>query len=255
MANGMTARGVRRTRFRRRRGTALALAAALQFAVASPVLAVCNEEAMLVFDASGSMSATNEQGRRIDVARRAAADVLPEITSSRPTGLVTYGGTYAAGCTGVELRMPPMADSASLIMSELLALTPSGQTPLSQATLLAAQTLDDGRRPGTVVVLTDGYENCGFNACALGSKLRREAPNIRVHVIGFYLHSVGERSIACLAQQTGGTYTSTRSYAELKSALQKTLTCQRIAGRLPSKATTGTQLALLQPLDTKSGRN
>ncbi|MEL6873050.1 MAG: hypothetical protein AAFO62_09710, partial [Pseudomonadota bacterium] len=77
MANGMTARGVRRTRFRRRRGTALALAAALQFAVASPVLAVCNEEAMLVFDASGSMSATNEQGRRIDVARRAAADVLP----------------------------------------------------------------------------------------------------------------------------------------------------------------------------------
>ncbi|MEO1265973.1 MAG: hypothetical protein AAFV26_09735, partial [Pseudomonadota bacterium] len=87
-------------------------------------------------------------------------------------------------------------------------------------------------------------ENCGLNACTLGAKLRSEAPKIKVHVIGFHLHSVGERSIACLANQTGGTYTSTRNYEELKQALQKTLTCQRIA-RGPGATRFG-QLAKLQ---------
>ena len=191
----------------------------------------CHEEAMLVFDASGSMSEAiaGPDGRRIDIARRAAGDVLPEITASRPTGLVTYGGIPGSACQSVDLRLPPMQDSADLILSELLTLSPAGQTALSQATWLAAQTLESGNRPGTIVVVTDGVENCGLNACALGVKLQAEAPQLKVHVIGFRLHARSEASVACLAQTTGGTYTSVSGYDDLKRALRATLSCPRIS--------------------------
>ena len=105
----------------------------------------------------------------------------------------------------------------------------NGQTPLSAASWLAAQVLENGDKPGTVVLVTDGKENCGLDACALGFKLKTEAPQLKVHVIGFHLNSRAESSVACLAKQTGGTYTSTTGYEDLKQALQETLSCPRIS--------------------------
>lgn len=191
----------------------------------------CEEEAMLVFDASGSMSAAlpGDPDAKIHVARQAVAEVLPEITATRATGLVTFGAIPGASCDSVSLRLPPVPNSAELILAELLTLDPSGQTALSQATLLAAQTLQNGEKPGTIVVVTDGLENCGMNACSVGTKLQAEAPNLTVHVIGFRIDSAHEQSIACLASATGGTYSSVYSHEELSQALRSTLACARIS--------------------------
>jgi len=60
----------------------------------------CTEDAMLVFDASGSMSGPVLPGNggtvsRIDWARAALAEVLPSATKYHRIGLVTYGpGPY-----------------------------------------------------------------------------------------------------------------------------------------------------------------
>ncbi|MEM9027670.1 MAG: VWA domain-containing protein [Pseudomonadota bacterium] len=220
--------------YRMRRSVAAA-ALAVVAAISGPVAAfandVCHEEAMLVFDASGSMATRlpGANASKIDIARRAAADVLPDITAQRATGLVTYGGIPGSACNSVNLRLPPMSNSADLILAELLTLSPSGQTALSQATWLAAQTIDRKKRPGTVVLVTDGLENCGLNACALGTKLHAEAPQLKVHVIGFRIGSRSEQSIACLAQATGGTYTSVEGYEDLRRALRVTLSCPKIS--------------------------
>lgn len=194
----------------------------------TPALA-CNEEAMLVFDASGSMSMSRDGLPKIDIAREAAADVLPELTRSRPTGLVTYGGEQGQGCRGVSMRMPPMSGSGDLIIGQLAALQPSGSTPLTEAVWTAALTLRNSGKPGTIVVVTDGKENCGFNACLFGDQMALGAKNIKVHVIGFYLHSGAETNVACLAKKTGGTYTSVHGLDALKAALKKTLACPRIS--------------------------
>lgn len=246
MADHMPGRTVTPRRSLRRRTRALVsyVAAASILVLPTSAFANCRENAMIVFDASGSMGAPAEGARRIDIARQAIDDILPEVTATRPTGLVTYGGAFAMGCDGVELRLPPMSNAGSLIRSELLALQPSGQTPVSEATWLAAQAVDDGSQRGTVVVVTDGRENCGLSACALGAKLAREAPNIKVHVIGFHLRSAAEASVACLAQQTGGTYSATRTLTALRQALRRTLTCPRISdarsfGKLAAKTAVG----------------
>ena len=60
----------------------------------------CNEDAMIVFDAFGSMAGNVDEGiatirPRIDEARRALSSALPHITRHRRVGLITYGpGAY-----------------------------------------------------------------------------------------------------------------------------------------------------------------
>lgn len=201
---------------------------------------------MLVFDSSGSMASIRNGLPKILVAREAAAEVLPDVTRFRPTGLVTYGGERGPSCSDVRLKIPPLVDSGELILAELGLMRPNGQTPLSDAVMLAAQTLRGLEKPGIIVLVTDGLENCGYNACALGQKLQAEAPDIRVHVIGFHLRAVSENRIACLSRQTGGTYTATHSLETLRDALKKTLSCPRIS-KAPPQSPSARRLASLHP--------
>src|SRR5687768_5343681 len=60
----------------------------------------CTDDAMIVFDASGSMAGNMVQGlfsavTRIDEVRKALGQVLPGATKFRKIGLITYGpGPY-----------------------------------------------------------------------------------------------------------------------------------------------------------------
>ena len=58
--------------------------------------APCTEDAMIVFDASGSMAGSLAEGigakiRRIDEVRKALAQALPHVVHFRRIGLITYG--------------------------------------------------------------------------------------------------------------------------------------------------------------------
>src|SRR5687768_13619454 len=86
----------------------------------------CNEDAMIVFDASGSMAGNVDQGiatikPRIDEARHALSSVLPHITRYRRVGLITYGPGAYNQCN-VEFNLGPTVGAAERIMREVNAL-------------------------------------------------------------------------------------------------------------------------------------
>jgi Ca-activated chloride channel homolog len=108
--------------------TAAALVAPL--ALADPARAAdstpspCSEDAMIVFDASGSMAGNVSQGiatikPRIDEARHALAAVLPRVTRLRRVGLITYGPGAYNQCN-VQLKFEPTPNAAERIMRELM---------------------------------------------------------------------------------------------------------------------------------------
>ena len=71
----------------------------------------CTEDAVIVFDASGSMSGNQTLGipnsrARIDEARAALATVVPNATKFRKVGLVTYGPGPYNQCN-VKLEFKP----------------------------------------------------------------------------------------------------------------------------------------------------
>ena len=193
---------------------------------------------MLVFDASGSMAGNgwgygSENPRaisRMDKVRHALAKILPRVTRLRRVGLITYGPGPSLQCN-VQLDLRPTRKAAGPILDVVRGLTPAGQTPLTDAVAQAAEILDYRVKPGLIVVLTDGEETCGGKPCDLGKRLRREAAQLTVHVIGLRVKGLtwtGEQSVVetqCLAEENGGLYVAVDTEQELIDALEKTLGC------------------------------
>jgi Ca-activated chloride channel family protein len=201
--------------------------------------APCTEDAMLVFDASGSMSGPVLSGNggtvsRIDWARSALAKVLPSAAKYHRIGLLTYGPGPYDQCN-VELNLKPTPNAAKIIMDVVNALVPAGHTPLTTGVKQAADVLDYTVKPGTIVVLTDGEETCGGSPCEIGKALHALAKRLTVHVIAYrpgVLSWTGEQSIGeakCLAEQTGGLYLTAKTEDDLVQALEKTLDCPMVS--------------------------
>lgn len=203
----------------------------------------CLNDAMVVFDGSGSMAEMgfndiNEP--RIFEARRAMSETIPAIAANRRLGLVVYGPKGADECSGLDLRFPPIANAAKPLIDAVNELEPSGSTPLTAAVKLAADALDYRNRPAAIVLVTDGKETCGGQPCMLATELINEGVDTTVHVIGFKVrgtffswdrdndndYNVSESVARCLADRTGGTYTSAETLDQLIAALRDTLGCQ-----------------------------
>jgi len=196
----------------------------------------CRDDAMIVFDASGSMSGTDfntPPTPRIDKVKQALAKVLPSITSLRRVGVIDYGPGPSERCDNIELLVPLARNSPELIMAAIDRLIPAGRTPLTAAVREAARVLRFPERPGVVVLLTDGEETCGGDPCAAAKALRAQGEGITVHVIGYRMRELattaGYLQSRCLAETTGGVYISVETTDELISALQKTLGCPAVS--------------------------
>ncbi|MEM8851614.1 MAG: VWA domain-containing protein [Pseudomonadota bacterium] len=206
---------------------------------ASVAAADCTEDAIIVFDGSGSMAAAGARlagETRIAAARRAVAQTIPDIARHRRLGLVIYG-PGAGPCTGIDLRFPPMAGAGPAIVAGIDAVSPAGRTPLTDAVTRAADALAPGA--GTIVVVTDGKESCGRSPCRLAATLAEQRPEVTIHVIGFevgglaFVWNNGDTSIdqedpgpvSCLAEATGGRFVDTETAEELVAAFRETLGC------------------------------
>ena len=202
----------------------------------------CTEDAMIVFDASGSMAGNMVQGlfsavTRIDEVRKALAEVLPSATKFRKVGLVTYGPGPYLTCN-VDLDFPPIPNAAERIMSAVNGLNPAGKTPLVDGVKEAAHVLEGGSDRGVVVLLTDGEDTCGGAPCELGKLLKADG-RLTVHVIGYQLKGfswTGGQSMLdtkCLAEETGGLYITAQNREDLIKAFEKTLGCPMMSA-IPS---------------------
>lgn len=197
-----------------------------------PKPASCLDDAMLVFDASGSMLSTDTDPdglKRIDRIKQALHRFLPTVAPRRRLGLITYGPGPAARCNNVKLEFRPSLNAGERILEAIEALRPDGRTPLTRAVELASEVLAYRKRPAVIVLLTDGQETCGGDDCALARALKAHAADITVHVVTYRIaSSLGPDGIfegRCLADETGGLFISTETTDELAAALETTLGC------------------------------
>ena len=211
-------------------------------ASAAQYLSQCRDDAMLVFDASRSMTnvSNDSDGQsRIDEARTALRQVLPQVTPFRDIGLIVYGPGRQDACGHIDLRLPPTPDADARIIAEVDRVIPDGDTPLTQAVSRAAEVLEERGGPGAIVLITDGRETCGGAPCQLAERLAQKGDRLVVHVIGFRTlvssfewQSFGDDAnrnttfiARCLADQTNGHYASAQSTDDLVAALQNILGC------------------------------
>jgi len=203
----------------------------------------CQNDAMIVFDASGSMGTTDRTLKVPHIARvkQSMAHVVPEVAPLRRLGLIVYGEGEYNDCNSIELRLKPTAGAAQALLHAVENINPRGRTPLTDSVRLAAETLNYTSQHATVVLLTDGEETCGGDPCKMAAALKKTGKGLTIHVIGYRTETSGYFTTRCMADLTGGHYVSVSSEDELVEALRKTLGCPNISSLAPAPATTPPQ--------------
>ena len=72
-----------------------------------------------------------------------------------------------------------------------------------------------------MILVSDGKETCNFDPCEVGRQLEETGVDFTAHVIGFDVADPADRAqLACLAEETGGTFRTASNAGELAEALQ-----------------------------------
>ncbi|MEO0496052.1 MAG: VWA domain-containing protein [Pseudomonadota bacterium] len=212
---------------------------------------------MIVFDASGSMWGQIDGEAKISIARETFSTLFDSLRDNLEVGLVAYGHRRKGDCSDIETLVPTgsLRQNRQALLTAVSGLNPKGKTPLTEAVRRAAEALRYTEDKATVVLVTDGLETCDADPCALANELERSGIDFTAHVVGFGLSRDEGRQVACLAENTGGTYFPADNSDDLASALQQTVALQdeSIEKARPERVAITSNLSLIEggpPLDT-----
>ncbi len=179
---------------------------------------------ILVLDASGSMRAKINGVSKIDIAKEVVGKIVSGWQPQDELGLVVYGHRKKSECSDIETVKEPGPLNVAEYMAAVNAIQPKGQTPMTQAVKQAAEALQYTEKKATVILVSDGIENCNADPCAVAEYLAKTGVELKVHTVGFGLDDKGAvAQLKCLADKTGGTFTIANNADDLLKALTKTV--------------------------------
>jgi len=200
-----------------------AVAASTMLCVIASTSASASEKVILVLDASGSMAGKIGGERKIDIAKDAVDNLLRSIPRGTNIGLIAYGHRRKNDCSDIQMIAPIGTPGRASMRSAIDRLRPVGKTPLGKSVLNAANKLNFTEEKATVILVSDGRENCGVDPCQLGRALKKQGIDFRTHVIGFNLRRGQDAGLRCLAKTTGGLYVEAKDAPALNRALEVTI--------------------------------
>ena len=160
---------------------------------------------MLVLDASSSMWARLEGDvPKIVVARKMIADLVGGWEAKMEFGITTYGHRVEANCRDIETVLPVAEVESDRVIGVVDDIVPRGRTPLTAALRQAAQMLDYENRPATILLVSDGIENCGQDPCEVVAKLTARAKDLTIDIIGFDMNNHAMGQLECIAANAKG---------------------------------------------------
>ncbi|UWQ94189.1 VWA domain-containing protein [Rhodobacteraceae bacterium M385] len=177
---------------------------------------------ILVLDGSGSMWGQIDGVNKIVIAREVIAEMLADMADDVSLGLTVYGHRQRGSCTDIETLVSPAPGTQDEILAAVNAINPRGRTPMTDAVIAAAQSLRSTEEAATVILVSDGIENCNPDPCAIAAELEATGVDFTAHVIGFDVASEPEAraQMQCIADNTGGQFLTADNATELSEALE-----------------------------------
>ncbi|MEV6479667.1 VWA domain-containing protein [Streptomyces sp. NPDC051576] len=206
-----------------------ALLATLTAGVAFPAGAVADEtdsaaspKVELVLDVSGSMSAKDiDGGSRMAAAKQAFNEVLDATPEEVQLGIRTLGANYhgddrKTGCKDTAQLYPVGTLDRTEAKTAVATLTPTGWTPIGPALLKAADDLDGGDGTRRIVLISDGEDTCQpLDPCEVAREIAAKGVGLTIDTLGLVPDAKTRDQLSCIADATGGTYTSVQHKEEL----------------------------------------
>jgi Ca-activated chloride channel family protein len=206
-----------------------ALLAALTAGIAFPVAAVAGEptgdaapQVDLVLDVSGSMrTADIDGGTRMAAAKRAFNEVLDATPEEVRLGIRTLGANYPGdnqktGCKDTAQLYPVSTLDRIEAKTQVATLSPTGWTPIGPALLKAAGDFTDGASSKRIVLISDGEDTCApLDPCEVAREIAAKGIGLTIDTLGLVPNTKMRQQLSCIAEATGGTYTSVEHADEL----------------------------------------
>jgi len=177
-------------------------------------------DVILILDASGSMWGQIDGVNKIVIAKDVVEGLVRNLPPEQRFGFVAYGHRRKGDCSDIE-TLADVGTERGEIIKQLRALSPKGKTPLSKSVEHAALELNYTRQAATVILVSDGLENCDVDPCALARTLEENGLDFTVHVVGFSVTEQERKGLQCIAEETGGEFLAADNAAELTAALAR----------------------------------
>ncbi|MFG2682351.1 VWA domain-containing protein [Streptomyces sp. NPDC048392] len=208
---------------------ACALLAALAAGTAFPAGAVDGEptgedapQVDLVLDVSGSMRTRDiDGGTRMAAAKQAFNEVLDATPEEVRLGIRTLGADYPGddrktGCEDTAQLYPVGPLDRTEAKTAVATLSPTGWTPIGPALLKAADDLDGGDGSKRIVLISDGEDTCApLDPCEVAREIAAKGIGVTIDTLGLVPNTKLRKQLSCIAEATGGTYTSVEHTDEL----------------------------------------
>ncbi|MFF3511600.1 VWA domain-containing protein [Streptomyces sp. NPDC002573] len=212
-----------------------ALLAALAAGIAVPAGAVADETTAqaapkvdLVLDVSGSMRARDIDGdSRMAAAKQAFNEVLDATPEGVQLGIRTLGANYPGndrktGCKDTAQLYPVGPLNRTDAKTAVATLQPTGWTPIGPALLKAADDLEGGNGTRRIVLITDGEDTCApLDPCEVAREIAAKGVGLTIDTLGLVPDTKLSKQLSCIAEATGGTYTSVEHKTDLSGKVNQ----------------------------------
>ncbi|MFF2849079.1 VWA domain-containing protein [Streptomyces sp. NPDC058001] len=176
----------------------------------------------LVLDVSGSMRARDiDGGSRMAAAKQAFNEVLDATPEEVELGIRTLGASYRGddrkeGCKDTQQLYPVGPLDRTEAKTAVATLAPTGWTPIGPALLKAADDLEGGDGSRRIVLISDGEDTCApLDPCEVARDIAAKGIHLTIDTLGLVPDAKTREQLSCIAEATGGTYTSIRHKDEL----------------------------------------
>ncbi|KUO15739.1 VWA domain-containing protein [Streptomyces dysideae] len=244
---------------------ACALLAALTAGLAFPAGALAGEptgedapKVNLVLDVSGSMRARDIDGQsRMAAAKQAFNEVLDATPEEVQLGIRTLGADYPGddrqtGCKDTAQLYPVGPLDRTEAKTAVATLSPTGWTPIGPALLKAADDLDGGNGSKRIVLISDGEDTCApLDPCEVAREIAAKGIGLTIDTLGLVPNTKLRQQLSCIAEATGGTYTSVEHTDELTDKVNQLV--DRAAAPVVTPVATEGAAACAQAPTLKSG--
>ncbi|MEM7349866.1 MAG: hypothetical protein AAF657_03610 [Acidobacteriota bacterium] len=176
----------------------------------------------VILDGSGSMWGQLPGGsHKITAAKDVIQGFVADDYAGRELAFRVYGHRRKGDCADSELVVPFSTPDAAIEQMRAFAegVNPKGKTPISRS--LRAALEDFGKRPGEIILVSDGIETCDEDPCALVREWRARSVDVRVHVVGLGLEDKERAAMECISEAAGTEYHDAQSADELAAGLKE----------------------------------
>ncbi|TJZ54515.1 VWA domain-containing protein [Streptomyces piniterrae] len=182
----------------------------------------------LVLDVSGSMRARDIDGQsRMAAAKQAFNEVLDAVPEEVQLGIRTLGANYPGtdrktGCKDTKQLYPVGPLDRTEAKTAVATLAPTGWTPIGPALLASADDLKGGDATRRIVLITDGEDTCApLDPCEVARDIAAKGIHLTIDTLGLLPNAKTRSQLSCIAEATGGTYTSVQHKAQLRDRVHQ----------------------------------